>query len=86
MNAALEAVHAHDARGIDCTIPAKIVEADPFKHANVKPISVSGWKPIALWPARVDRLSLFEDTSTELGRRAALLQFLQTISRIFSKQ
>lgn len=42
---------------------------------------------LQLRPARVDRLSLFENTSTELGGGAApLLEFLQTFPRIFSKQ
>lgn len=40
-----------------------------------------------LRPAGVDSLSLFENTSTELGGgAAALLEFLQTFPRILSKQ
>ena len=39
-----------------------------------------------LRPPGVDSLSLFEDTSTELGGVAALLEFFQTLLRIFSKQ
>lgn len=39
-----------------------------------------------LKPAGVDRLSLFEDSSTELGGGAALLELLQTLLRLFSKQ
>lgn len=42
---------------------------------------------LELRPARVDSLSLFENTSTELrGGAAALFEFLQTFLRIFSKQ
>lgn len=37
-------------------------------------------------PAGVDSLSLFEDTSTELGGGAGLLELLQTLLRILSKQ
>lgn len=37
-------------------------------------------------PAGVDSLSLFEDTSTELGGGAALLELLQTLLRILSEQ
>lgn len=87
MNAALETVHAHDTSGVYCTIPAKTVEADLLiQHTNVQSIRFSGWKPTVLWPARVDSLPLFEDASTELGGRAALLQFLQAFPRIFAKQ
>lgn len=39
-----------------------------------------------LRPAGVDGLSLFENASTELGGGAALLEFLQTLLRILSKQ
>lgn len=39
-----------------------------------------------LRPAGIDSLSLLENTSAELGGGAALLEFLQTLLRILSKQ